>query len=73
MELLVDAGLSPLEGSRASTITAARALGLPAVGLVAPGYEADLVALAGDPTQDSGEMREIRLVLRAGELVRGSY
>jgi len=70
MELLVDAGLSPLESLRASSWTAAKALGLPKTGLIAPGYEADLIAVGGNPTNDISAMRDVRFIARLGVIVR---
>lgn len=72
MELLVNAGLSPLESLRASTWTAAKALRLTATGLVAPGYDADLIAVGRDPTDDISAMRDIRFIACRGTIVRAS-
>ena len=48
--LMVKYGMTPLEAIRAATVTAAECLGLGEVtGRVAPGYAADLIAVAGDP------------------------
>jgi len=73
MELLVNAGLSPLESLRASTWTAAKALQLTTTGLVAPGYDADLIGVGRDPTDDITAMRDIRFIARRGTLVRASH
>jgi imidazolonepropionase-like amidohydrolase len=71
LELLVAAGLSPLDALRSATTLAAECLGLgSSVGLVAPGMAADLVAVDGDPVADISAMRRLRLVVAAGRLVR---
>ncbi|NIP78477.1 MAG: amidohydrolase family protein [Gemmatimonadetes bacterium] len=53
LEALVEAGLTPLEALRASTLNAAAALGRAGeAGVVAPGAWADLVVVAASPLED---------------------
>ncbi|MFH7594633.1 amidohydrolase family protein [Streptomyces racemochromogenes] len=66
LELLVDAGLSPLEALRAATVLPARHFGLTDRGAVRPGLRADLVLLDGDPLTDIRATRRIRTVWCAG-------
>ena len=40
------------------------------LGTVSPGKVADLVAVTGDPTVDVGCLRQVRLVVRDGVVVR---
>ncbi len=64
------AGLSPVEVLRSATSEAARALGLGReTGRVAPGFAADLVAVAGDPLADLGALGRPRLVVARGQVV----
>ena len=71
MELLVrDYGLSPLLVLRQATSGNARIFHLADRGRLAPGLLADLVAVAGDPTQDVAALREVRLVMKGGVLYR---
>jgi imidazolonepropionase-like amidohydrolase len=75
LEYLVDAGLSPMEALRAGTSVAAACLGMEgSVGRLAPGFKADMVAVAGDATVDVSLLREpenIRAVLLDGEFIVG--
>jgi imidazolonepropionase-like amidohydrolase len=67
LELLVqDYGLAPLAVLRAATSGNARTFHLPDRGRLAPGLLADLVAVAGDPTQHIEALRQVRLVLKGG-------
>jgi imidazolonepropionase-like amidohydrolase len=66
LELLVDHGLTPIEALRAATSTAARVLGYGDLGVVRRSARADLIAVAGKPTEKSAALRDVRLVIRAG-------
>ena len=71
IELLILAGMTPLESIRAATLIPADLLGLTGhIGRVAPGYAADLVATRADPVQDPAALRDIRVVISAGRVVR---
>jgi imidazolonepropionase-like amidohydrolase len=70
-ELASRGGLSPLETLRAATATNARALGLEAeIGTVAPGRQADLLVVDGDPAADVRALERPVVVMQAGRLVR---
>jgi imidazolonepropionase-like amidohydrolase len=71
LELLVDAGLTPLEAMRAATSGNADVLRLPDRGRIRPGLLADLVAFGGDPTADIGALRDVRMVMLGGRVVVG--
>lgn len=66
LELLVAAGLTPLEAIRAATGSAARILGRDDLGVLRPGAVADLVLVEGDPSRDIRHTRRIRAVVQAG-------
>ncbi len=74
MDLYARAGLSPLDGLRAATQTAARSLGVDGDrGTLAPGKRADFVLLDADPLADVKNIRAINAVYKAGLRVdRGS-
>jgi imidazolonepropionase-like amidohydrolase len=69
LELLVSAGLTPLEALAAATSTPARLFGLLDRGRIAPGLRADLVLVDGEPDLDIRATRAIARVWRNGVLV----
>ena len=66
LELLVGAGLSPVEALRSATSRAADRFGLADRGRVAPGLRADLLLVEGDPVSDITASRGVRRVWIAG-------
>jgi imidazolonepropionase-like amidohydrolase len=68
MEAMEAAGLSPMEVLVAATRNGARAMGLDSAGTVTRGAVADLVVLRADPLAGIRNLREIALVVRAGEI-----
>ncbi|MFC4241760.1 amidohydrolase family protein [Gryllotalpicola reticulitermitis] len=69
-ELLVQAGLTPVEVLTGATSLSADTFNLKDRGAVMPGKRADLVLVDGDPTTDITVTRNIRGVWIAGERVR---
>jgi imidazolonepropionase-like amidohydrolase len=70
LELLVAAGLTPLQAITAATRTAAELLGQEArLGTLAAGKVADLVILRGNPAADIRQIREVEQVWRDGHVV----
>ncbi len=67
---LMAAGMTPSDALRTMTAVAATVIGLGAVkGRIAPGYDADLLLVDGDPLADPAALHRIRAVYRAGTLV----
>ena len=63
-------GMTALEALRAGTSVAAQVCGLgDRKGRVAPGYDADLLAVAGDPLADLGALLRVERVFLAGRPV----
>ncbi|MGH7593968.1 MAG: amidohydrolase family protein [Gemmatimonadales bacterium] len=70
MELLVHAGLTPLNALRAATYWAADMLRADSLGRLRPGAVADLVVLAADPLTDIRNTRRIERVMLGGAWVK---
>jgi len=66
LELLVQAGLTPMQALQASTANAAKYLGLADTGTIEKGKRADLVLLDSNPLQDIKNTRKIQSVVLAG-------
>ncbi|MEO5569069.1 MAG: amidohydrolase family protein, partial [Gemmatimonadaceae bacterium] len=67
VELLVEAGLTPLEAIKASTLNGANFLGLGArTGSVSAGKQADLVIVNGDPSTRIADVRNVEIVFKRG-------
>ncbi|MCY3700718.1 MAG: amidohydrolase family protein [Gemmatimonadetes bacterium] len=70
MELLVEAGLTPVEAIAAASHNAARLMGAEDEwGAIAPGMAADLVVVRGNPAANIGATRDIAAVIQAGVLL----
>ena len=72
LQLLVDAGLSPVAALRSATILAAQHFGLADRGIIAPGKRADVVLIDGDPLQDISAVSKVTGVWCAGVPVAGA-
>ncbi len=72
---LVDAGMTPLEAIEAATANGPLTLGpqAPRSGLLAEGYDADVIAVAADPLQDLKVLTDpdnVMSVWKAGRVVK---
>ncbi len=67
IELLVEAGFTPVEAIRVASLNGARWLGVDAqTGSLETGKAADLVVVAGDPAKDITAIRKIETVFKDG-------
>lgn len=83
IELLVDAGFTPLEAIRIGTLNGATYLGLAdQIGSVTPGKVADLLVVKGDPSKTISDIENVSIVFKDGvgydpekllDSVRGRY
>ena len=83
IELLVEAGFTPLEAIRIGTLNGATYLNLASrIGSIAPGKDADLFIVGGNPAVDISDIEKVIVVFKDGvgydspkliESVRGRY
>jgi imidazolonepropionase-like amidohydrolase len=65
--LMVKFGMSPLAVIQADLINGAKLLGWDGqIGLLEPGYLADVIAVSGDPLQDVGVLGKVSFVMKGG-------
>lgn len=66
--LLVEAGMTPMEAIYAATVAGADNLGRSdALGTIAPGKHADIIAVDGDPLTDVTELEDVDFVMKDGK------
>jgi imidazolonepropionase-like amidohydrolase len=71
IEFIKEAGLNELEAIRTATINAAKLCRMEnKVGLVKPGYKADLIAVPRNPLKDIRQIERIKFVMKGGEIIR---
>ncbi|HEY0160184.1 MAG TPA: amidohydrolase family protein [Thermoanaerobaculia bacterium] len=62
-------GQDPMAAITSATSLAAESLGMSdRIGTLAPGYEADLIAVAGDPLKDIAAMEKVVFVMKGGRV-----
>ena len=67
VELLVEAGFTPLEAIHIATFNGAQYLGdLEKIGTIAPGKQADLVVINGDPSKKIEDIENVETVFKDG-------
>lgn len=72
LEMLTEAGLSPMEALMSATGTAAEVLGIPDVGTIRAGNLADAVLVDGNPLEDITVLQDphaIAVVIKDGQIV----
>ena len=64
-------GQDPMQAIVSATSLAAESLGLgDRIGSIAPGYEADLIAVDGDPLRDITALERVTFVMKGGKVVK---
>ncbi len=67
LELLVEAGLTPMEAINVATEQGAKFLGCEAeVGAIDVGKRADLIVIRGDPSKNISDVRNVQTVIKDG-------
>jgi imidazolonepropionase-like amidohydrolase len=70
VEQLVLLGMGPFQALQSATVSAAELLVLAdRTGIIAPGFEADMILLPSNPLQDVGALQDILMVVSNGEIV----
>ena len=68
-----DGGQSPMAALVSANATAAEAMRLKEVGTIAPGMQADIIGLDGDPLRDITAVRRVVFVMKAGKVYRNEH
>jgi hypothetical protein len=67
VELLVEAGFTPLEAIKIATLNGAQFLGeQDRIGSIAAGKQADLVVIKGDPSRNINDIEKVEIVFKDG-------
>ena len=67
----VSAGQKPMDAIIGATSLSAESLGLDkTIGTIAAGYEADLVAVTGDPIRDINALKNVTFVMKGGRVFK---
>jgi len=70
-ELMVKYGMTPLAALQAGLLNGAKLLGWQGqIGVLKPGYFADVIAVEGDPLQDIGALSKVTFVMKGGVVYR---
>ena len=70
-DLMVSYGMKPIDAIRSATSVAATALRLDGqVGTLAPGADADIVAVSGNPAESIADIHRVRFVMADGRILR---
>ena len=71
LELLVEAGIPPLEVIKIATRNGAQALGIEKdVGTIEPGKEADMIILSDNPVDSISNIKKIEAVINNGHFIK---
>jgi imidazolonepropionase-like amidohydrolase len=68
--LMVEYGMKPIDALRSATAINAEVFRLPQLGQIKANYLADLVAIEGNPAEDIKAVKEVRMVMKDGVMVK---
>lgn len=70
LELMVEAGLTPMQVLVAATSNGAKALNMDHLfGTIRKGLRADIIAVEGDPSKNISDLRSIKMVMQEGKII----
>jgi imidazolonepropionase-like amidohydrolase len=69
-EVMVRYGMTPTQAIQSATVHAAEALGREDVGVLESGRWADLIAVAGNPTENVSLLQDVPVVIKGGVVVK---
>jgi imidazolonepropionase-like amidohydrolase len=70
MLLMVEYGMPAIDVLRSATSVNAEVFGLKDLGNIKPGYLADLVAVEGNPAEDIKAVKQVKMVMKDGVMVK---
>jgi imidazolonepropionase-like amidohydrolase len=74
MQMLADMGIPPMKALQAATLWAAEVLGREKdLGSIQVGKLADFTIIEGNPLADIGATKNVRMVIKGGEVMKTSY
>ena len=74
MQMLTDMGITPMKAIQGATLWSAEVIGQDRdLGSVEPGKLADFVIVDGDPLRSIGATKNVRVVIKGGEVMDTSY
>jgi imidazolonepropionase-like amidohydrolase len=68
--VLVKRGMTPLQAIRAATVVSADLIEAPDLGRIAPEMLADIVGVPGDPLDDISVTKQVRFVMKDGQIYK---
>jgi imidazolonepropionase-like amidohydrolase len=71
IDRVLNAGMDPMRAMVSANSLAAEAMGMAdQIGSIAPGLQADIIALDGDPLKDITAVRRVVFVMRGGKVYK---
>jgi imidazolonepropionase-like amidohydrolase len=71
---MVGLGMAPMDAIQSATVRAAEMLDMKGkIGVIASGAFADIIAVAGDPLEDIGELERVAFVMRNGAVFKDDF
>ena len=71
---MVTLGMAPMDAIQSATSRAAEMLDMRGeIGVIAPGAYAEVIAVAGDPLKDVGELERVRFVMQNGVVFKNEF